>query len=76
MAKAKEKAAQIFSFLDVNGDGNIDLNEFLNGCLRDEEMVDILSHSGKKVKLRKVYHFTEDQSEKKEIKYPFQFLMI
>ena len=34
-------------------------------------MVDILSHSGKKVKLRKVYHFTEDQSEKKEIKYPF-----
>ena len=35
-------------------------------------MVDILSHSGKKVTLRKVYYFTEDQSEKKEIKYPFE----
>ena len=35
-------------------------------------MVGILSHIGKKAKLKKVYYFTEDQSEKKEIKNPFE----
>ena len=72
--QAKEKAVQIFSFLDVNGDGRIELQEFLTGCLGDEDMVNILSHGPKpkKLKPRKVFHFTEDLTVKKDIKYPFE----
>ena len=69
---AKEKAAQIFSFLDVNGDGKIELKEFLAGCLGDEEMVSILNTRDKRVVRNKVFYFTEEKDRKKEVKCPFE----
>ena len=41
--KAEGKAHKIFNFLDIDGNGEIDENEFIQGCLLDEEMTDILS---------------------------------
>ena len=42
-AKAKEKAVQIFTYLDGNGDGKVDLKEFVFGCMKDTELVKILT---------------------------------
>ena len=39
---AKSRAKQIFSELDVNGDGSITCDEFIQGCMRDEDMVKML----------------------------------
>ena len=40
---AKRRAKQIFRELDVNGDGSITCDEFVKGCMKDEEMVMMLS---------------------------------
>jgi len=40
---ATERAEKIFSMLDVNNDGDITEDEFVRGCLQDEELVELLS---------------------------------
>jgi len=40
---AVERAQKIFSFLDINNDGDITEDEFVRGCLQDEELVALLS---------------------------------
>ena len=42
--KAEAKAAKIFSFLDLDGNGEIDETEFIEGCMLDEELVEILGY--------------------------------
>ena len=37
------KACQIFNFLDVDGDGEISEEEFMQGCLQNEDLVLVLS---------------------------------
>ena len=37
--EAKQKATDIFHHLDVNGDGDLSLKEFVHGCLKDKELV-------------------------------------
>ncbi len=39
---AKQRAKQIFDELDLNGDGSLTCDEFISGCMRDEEMVSML----------------------------------
>ena len=39
---AKEKATDIFNHLDVNGDGRVELGEFVHGSLKDNELVSML----------------------------------
>ena len=36
---SKEKATEIFQYLDVNSDGRVELNEFVHGCLKNKELV-------------------------------------
>ena len=71
--RAKERAKEIFAFLDANGDGKIDQQEFIGCCLLDEEMVNILNRSGKKV--QKVFHVTEETGRNKGIKMPLENAM-
>ena len=40
---AKTRAKQIFRQLDVDGDGSLTCDEFVKGCMKDEEMVMMLS---------------------------------
>ena len=40
---AIDRANKIFSFLDINNDGDISEHEFVKGCLQDEELVMLLS---------------------------------
>lgn len=39
---SKEKATEIFQYLDVNSDGRVELNEFVHGCLKNKELVEML----------------------------------
>ena len=41
-AAAKEKAVQIFNYLDVNSDGKVELKEFVSGSLKDKQLVGML----------------------------------
>ena len=43
---AKEKAKSIFSQLDTNGDLQLTKDEFVNGCLKDEELTRLLTFVG------------------------------
>ena len=43
---AKEKAKSIFSQLDINGDLQLTKDEFVNGCLKDEELTKLLTFEG------------------------------
>ena len=40
---ATERAEKIFSLLDINNDGDITEDEFVRGCLQDEDLVELLS---------------------------------
>ena len=40
---AIERAQKIFFALDVNQDGDISMDEFIKGCLQDEELVNDLN---------------------------------
>lgn len=39
----KDRAKTIFGKMDVNGDGQLTLDEFLKGCLQDEELSQMLA---------------------------------
>ena len=39
---AQNRAKQIFQELDVNGDGTLTCDEFVKGCMKDEDMVALL----------------------------------
>ena len=43
---AKSRAKQIFKELDVNGDGSLTCDEFVKGCMKDEDMVKMLKKNG------------------------------
>ena len=42
--KAVNRALHVFSVLDVDNDLNITEEEFIKGCMKDEEMVKIIGH--------------------------------
>jgi len=42
---ARDRAKQIFDELDLDGDGTLTCDEFIKGCMKDEEMVDMLKRS-------------------------------
>ena len=77
--KAKEKAVHIFTFLDGNGDGKVDLKEFVYGCMKDTELVKILTCSTVKEQTEKppevrVIVVEEDGSTKDAIQSPIENL--
>jgi Ca2+-binding EF-hand superfamily protein len=43
---AYERAEKIFSDLDVNSDGSLTEDEFLQGCMDDDELVRLLNAGG------------------------------
>jgi len=47
-AEATERAEKIFHTLDRNNDGNLEEDEFIKGCLADEELLDLLNAPGMK----------------------------
>ena len=46
---ARERAKQIFDELDIDGDGTLTCDEFVNGCLKDQDMVEMLKRSNSPV---------------------------
>merc|ERR1711994_297730 len=46
--EATERAEKIFHTLDRNNDGNLEEDEFIKGCLADEELLDLLNAPGVK----------------------------
>ena len=43
---ANERAETIFHYLDFNGDGHLDEEEFVKGCLDDGDLVRMLNSGG------------------------------
>ena len=43
---AGDRANKIFRELDTNGDGELDENEFVQGCLDDGELMSLLNSGG------------------------------
>jgi len=48
--KATERAEQIFRVLDVNGDGNLDEEEFCKGCCNDNDFFQLVQGGVEKLK--------------------------
>ncbi|XP_023335010.1 neuronal calcium sensor 2 isoform X2 [Eurytemora carolleeae] len=44
--EATERAEKIFKSLDNNGDGTLEEEEFIKGCLADEELLELLNAGG------------------------------
>ena len=40
---ASERARKIFGELDVNGDGELDCEEFVKGCMEDKDLLQTLN---------------------------------
>ena len=40
----EEMAERIFQEMDCNSDGKVEFNEFIECCLKDESLIEILSH--------------------------------
>ena len=40
------RAEQIFQILDINGDGELEEDEFVSGCLKDQELITLLNSVG------------------------------
>ena len=40
------RAEQIFEILDFNGDGQLDEDEFVAGCMEDQELISLLNSGG------------------------------
>ena len=40
------RAGQIFDILDINGDGELEEDEFIAGCLEDQELISLLNSGG------------------------------
>ena len=43
---AAERAEKIFGVLDVNSDGELNEDEFIRGCLDDDDLVNLLNAGG------------------------------
>jgi len=43
---ASERAEKIFSVLDINSDGELNEDEFIRGCLDDDDLVNLLNAGG------------------------------
>ena len=52
---AQESAEAIFKALDTNGDGNLDEEEFCQGCLKDPEFYKIVQCGVDKLKTEQAY---------------------
>ena len=42
---ARLRAKQIFAELDINGDGSLTCDEFIAGCMKDDDMVQMLQNN-------------------------------
>ena len=42
---ARDKAKQIFYKLDIDGNGSLTCDEFINRCMKDEEIVEMLTQN-------------------------------
>ena len=42
---ARDKAKQIFYGLDIDGNGSLTCDEFINRCMKDEEIVEMLTQN-------------------------------
>ena len=62
---AKIRAKQIFSELDINGDGSLTCDEFIQGCMKDEDMVKMLKSDNEDPELDQT---SEDKTQKKNKK--------
>ena len=40
---AAERARKIFGELDINGDGELDCDEFVKGCMEDKDLLQTLN---------------------------------
>ena len=43
---AAERASKIFRELDINGDGELDEDEFVKGCMDDSDLMSMLNSGG------------------------------
>ena len=43
---AAERASKIFRELDINGDGELDEDEFVKGCMDDTDLMSMLNSGG------------------------------
>ena len=43
---ASERARKIFAELDINGDGTLDADEFVKGCMEDKDLLQTLNGGG------------------------------
>ena len=43
---AAERANKIFRELDINGDGELDEDEFVKGCMDDTDLMSMLNSGG------------------------------
>ena len=62
---AKTRAKQIFSELDINGDGSLTCDEFIEGCMKDDDMVKMLKS---KTEEQEQEETSEDKPQKKNKK--------
>ena len=51
---------RIFGRLDFNGDGELDEEEFVKGCLADEQLIKLLNSGGDKDIKKKTDKFQDD----------------
>ena len=59
------RAGQIFDILDINGDGELEEDEFIAGCLEDQELIS-LPNSGGLEELTPSEYDEEDEEEEDE----------
>ena len=57
---AKERAKQIFAKLDVNGDLRLSKEEFVSGCLNDQELSKLLTSHACAMQERSLMETTTD----------------
>ena len=46
-SSAVERAEQVFNMLDANNDGDVTEEEFVNGCINDDDLVHLLIGNSK-----------------------------
>ncbi len=62
------KAKKVFDFLDTNGDGRLSEEEFVQGCLADKDLVNMLSASSNDIAMQKELETAEKKKQEEEKK--------
>ena len=64
---APVRARQIFDILDNNGDGELEEEEFITGCLEDQELISFLNSGGlEEIPIRENENNDEDNDNEEE----------